>query len=231
MAGPILLPTVLVAGLLDGINPCAFAVMAFLVAFLFGIRRTRSRVLQVGASYIVGMYLVYFALGLGLMRALTIPGQPHLVARASAGIVVLLGLIQLKDGLFPHLPLHLFMPAPAWNAARGLMGRVGPLPAAGLGGVVGLCTVPCSGGIYLGILGLLAAETTYLAGVGYLATYNVMFVLPLAGVLLAVANRPTARALAGWERSHTRAMHVVAGLTMLALGGLILVWTGPSVIF
>ena len=231
MTGPPLLPTVLVAGLLDGINPCAFAVMAFLVAFLFGIRRARSQVLQVGASYIVGMYLVYFALGLGLMRALTIPGQPHLVARASAGIVILLGLVQIKDGLFPRLPLHLSMPAPGWNAARSLMGRVGPLPAAALGGLVGLCTVPCSGGLYLGILGLLAAETTYLAGVGYLATYNVVFILPLTAILLLVANRPTARALAGWERGHTQAMHLLAGLTMLALGALILVWTGPSPFF
>lgn len=221
-----LLPTVLVAGLLDGINPCAFAVMAFLVAFLFAVRRARWQVLQVGASYIVGMYLVYFALGLGLLRVLAIPGQPHLVARASAGLVIALGLVQLKEGLFPHLPLHLSMPAPAWNAARTLMDRTGPLSATALGGVVGLCTVPCSGGIYLGILGLLAAELTYLTGVAYLAAYNVMFVLPLVAILLLVVNRPTARALATWERSHTRVTHFLAGVTMLALGILILAWTG-----
>ena len=226
-----LLPTILVAGLLDGINPCAFAVMAFFVAFLFAMRRARWQVLQVGASYIVGMYLVYFALGLGLMRALTIPGQPHLVARASAGIVILLGLIQIKDGLSPRLPVHLSMPAPAWNATKALMARTGPFSAAGLGGLVGLCTVPCSGGIYLGILGLLAAETTYLVGVGYLATYNLMFVLPLAAIMLLVANRPAARALAGWERSHAKPVHLMAGLTMLALGGLILLWTGPDIFF
>lgn len=226
-----LLPAVLVAGLLDGINPCAFAVMAFLVAFLFAIRRARWQVLFVGTSYIVGMYLVYFALGLGLLRALNLPGQPHLVARASAGLVIMLGLVQLKDGLFPQLPLHLSMPVPAWNAARALMTRTGPLSAAALGGLVGLCTVPCSGGIYLGILGLLTAETTYLAGVGYLAIYNVMFILPLTAILLLVANRPTARALAVWERGHTQAMHLLAGLTMLALGILILAWSGSGPLF
>lgn len=229
MSGNLLLPTVLLAGLLDGINPCAFAVMAFLVAFLFAIRQARWQVLQVGVGYIVGMYLVYFGLGLGLLRVLAIPSQPHLAARVSAGIIIILGLIQIKDGLFPRWPLHLSMPLSAWNTVRALMGRTGPLSATALGGFVGLCTVPCSGGIYLGVLGLLASEVTYLKGVAYLASYNLMFVLPLVGILMVVANRPVARALAVWERSQTRPMHLLAGVTMLTLGVLIMAWTGWGV--
>ncbi|MDO8692034.1 MAG: cytochrome c biogenesis protein CcdA [Dehalococcoidia bacterium] len=226
MSTDVLLPMVLTAGLLDGINPCAFAVMAFLVAFLFAIRRTRWHVLRIGGSYIVGMYLLYFALGLGLMRALSIPGQPHLVARASASFVILLGVIQLKDGLFPQIPVHLSMPSSAWGSIKRLMERTGPLSAAGLGALVGLCTVPCSGGIYLGVLGLLASQVTYLTGVAYLAGYNLMFILPLVGILVLATNRPASRALAGWERSHTKAMHLVAGAAMLGLGAGIFIWTG-----
>jgi hypothetical protein len=37
LASTILLPTVLLTGLLDGINPCAFAVILFLIGFLFTI--------------------------------------------------------------------------------------------------------------------------------------------------------------------------------------------------
>ncbi len=215
----------LTAGLLDGINPCAFAVMAFLVAFLFAVRQTRRHVLKIGTSYIVGMYLVYFALGLGLMRVLSIPGQPHFVARVSSGLVIILGVIQLKDGLFPQLPVHLSMPPSLWGWIKSLMERTGPLSAAALGGLVGLCTVPCSGGIYLGVLGLLAGEVTYLTGVAYLAGYNLMFILPLVGILVLATNGPTAKALASWERGHTKAMHLVAGATMLGLGAGILLWT------
>ncbi|MBI4234346.1 MAG: hypothetical protein HY686_07895 [Chloroflexi bacterium] len=219
------LSTVLTAGLADGMNPCAFAVMAFLVAFLFGIRQARWRVLQVGTAYIVGMYLVYFALGLGALRTLNLAGQPHLIAQVSAGVVIALGLVQAKDFFFPGLPLHLSMPASAWELIRGLMRRTGLLSAAALGGIVGLCTVPCSGGIYFGILGLLSAQTTYLKGVGYLAAYNGMFVVPLVGILAVIGNRPAALALATWERKSTRVVHLVAGLVMVGLGVFILIWT------
>jgi len=74
------------------------------------------------------------------------------------------------------------------------------------------------------ILSLLGSRTTYLEGVGYLALYNFMFVLPLIGILLTVGNRPVARALAAWERRNTRAVHLAAGLAMVALGVAILVW-------
>ncbi|MDP3064891.1 MAG: cytochrome c biogenesis protein CcdA [Chloroflexota bacterium] len=220
-----LLPTVLAAGFADGINPCAFAVMAFLVAFLFALRKSRSHVLAVGAAYILGMYVVYFALGLGLLRGITLFGQPHLIAFVSAGVVVALGLVQVKDALYPRLPVHLSMPAPLWRMTKGMMSRTGVLSAAALGGLVGLCTVPCSGGIYVGILGLLASQASYLKGVGYLAVYNVMFVLPLVAILAVTGNRPTALALAQWERKHTRMAHLFAGVAMLALGAFILVWT------
>ncbi len=78
----VLLPMVLTSGLLDGVNPCAFAVMGFLLAFLFAVGQARLQVLRVGAAYIVGMYLTYFAIGLGILAALASLGAPHVVARA-----------------------------------------------------------------------------------------------------------------------------------------------------
>jgi len=220
----ILLPMVLTSGLLDGVNPCAFAVMGFLLAFLFAVGQARLQVLQVGAAYIVGMYLTYFAIGLGILAALASLGAPHIVARVGAWLVLALGLVQLKDVLFPKLPFHLRMPAVAWEKTKGLMASVTLPSALALGGLVGLCTLPCSGGIYVAILSLLGSRTTYLEGVGYLALYNFMFVLPLIGILLTVGNRPVARALAAWERRNTRAVHLAAGLAMVALGVAILVW-------
>src|SRR3990170_4912130 len=40
-----------------------------------------------------------------------------------------------------------------------------------------ICTFPCSGGIYVAVVGLIASHTAYLEGVGYLLLYNFMFVL------------------------------------------------------
>lgn len=55
------------------------------------------------------------------------------------------------------------------------------------GVLVGLCTVPCSGAIYLAVLGLLASQATFPKGLAYLGLYNALFVLPLVA-LLAVAG-------------------------------------------
>ncbi len=90
------------------------------------------------------------------------------------------------------------------------------LPAVFTAGVlVGLCTVPCAGGIYLGVLALLSAQGSAGAGLGLPVLYNMMFVLPLVVVLVLVMSRPAHRAVARW---HLRTKNVVK----LALGGVML---------
>ncbi|MBI2863151.1 MAG: hypothetical protein HYX94_01130 [Chloroflexi bacterium] len=218
----LLLPVVIGAGLLDGINPCAFAVMAFLVAFLFTLRRTRSNILQLGSAYILAMYVTYFLIGLGLLKVLVLAGYPHIISRLGAAAVVVLGLVNLKDYLLPNLPIKLSMPKVGWETTKGWISRA-TLPSTLIAGaLVGLCTLPCSGGIYAAILGLLTAQTTFIGGLGYLAIYNLMYVAPLILILLAITTRPVARNLAIWERAHSRQTKLLSGIIMLLLGVLIL---------
>jgi len=94
-------------------------------------------------------------------------GNHHLMAKIGAWLVIGLGLINLKDYLFPNLPIHLRIPTIAHGTIQDWLKRA-TFPAAGVGGfLVGLCTFPCSGGIYVAIVGLLALQTTYLQGVSY----------------------------------------------------------------
>jgi cytochrome c biogenesis protein CcdA len=94
--------------------------------------------------------------------------------------------------------------------------------AAGL--LVGLCTFPCSGGIYVSIITLLNAKTTLAWGVSYLALYNVLFVLPLILILLVVGNRMTAKSWARWEREQALNIRLWYGLIMVALGAIMLLY-------
>ncbi len=221
-ASSFLLPTVVLAGLADGINPCAFAVTAFFTALLFALRRSRLHILQMGSLYIVGMYVTYFALGLGLLQVLTAIGQPHFVTQAGGALAIAFGLIQIKDALFPGLPLHLTVPKPGWELIQSWARRANQPGALVLGGLVGLCTLPCSGGIYVAVLGLLSARASYADGLGYLAIYNLAFVLPLVAILLAIGNRRASLTLAGWERTHTVGTHLFTGAAMVALGAFML---------
>jgi cytochrome c biogenesis protein CcdA len=219
-----LLPLVLTTGFLDGLNPCAFAVLLFFIAFLFTIRRTASSVWVMGLVYIAAIYLAYFLIGLGLMQAVLFANDHHLMAKIGAWLVIGLGLINLKDYFFPRLPVHLRVPTIAHGTIQDWLRRA-TFPAAAVGGfLVGLCTFPCSGGIYIAIVGLLAAKTTYLHGVGYLGLYNLAFVLPLFIILAGVGNRRVMHHVRLVERSSRRWVRLATGVAMVAVGAIILIW-------
>jgi cytochrome c biogenesis protein CcdA len=219
-----LLPLVLGTGFLDGLNPCAFAVLLFFIAFLFTIQRTSGTVWVMGLIYIAAIYLAYFLIGLGLMQAVLFANDHHLMAKIGSWLVIGLGLINLKDYFFPQLPIHLRIPTIAHGTIQDWLRRA-TLPAAGVGGfLVGLCTFPCSGGIYVAIVGLLAAKTTYLQGVGYLGLYNLAFVAPLLIILAGVGNRRVMHRIRVVEQSSRRWVRLATGLGMVAVGVLILIW-------
>jgi cytochrome c biogenesis protein CcdA len=213
-----LLPLVIVTGFLDGINPCAIAVLLFFISFLFVIRRTRGNVAKMGTVYILAIFFVYFFIGIGLLRAIILSGQPHLLAWVGSSLILVLGTLSLLQYFFPNLPLTFKMPERTWTKAKDWIFRA-TLPASLVAGLlVGLCTFPCSGGIYVAVLTLLASQTTYFEGVGYLYIYNIMFVLPLVIILAATSNRFVARKLTTWERSNSRFIVLFSGVVMIVLG-------------
>lgn len=219
-----LLPAVIVTGLLDSVNPCAFAVILLLLAFLFTIRQSRGRILQLGLVYIAMIFVVYFAIGLGILRAVRFSNDPHFVARAGSWILIALGGINLIEYFFPRFPIKLHMPRAAGVKTTEWLDKASFPATVGVGILVGLCTFPCSGGVYVSIITLLNAKTTLGWGIGYLALYNILFVLPLIVILFAAGNRVTARRWAGWERENSKRIRLWYGLIMVALGIVMLVF-------
>ncbi len=57
--GTWLLPLVLVAALLDSVHPCSFSILLITIAFLFGMQMTRKKILQIGGTYIAGIFAAY----------------------------------------------------------------------------------------------------------------------------------------------------------------------------
>jgi cytochrome c biogenesis protein CcdA len=219
-----LLPLVLGSGLLDGINPCAFAVLLFFIAFMFTLQRARSEMLLMGSVYIAMIYLAYFGIGLGLMGAIVISGTPHLMALIGSWLLIALGLVNVKDYFWYGRGFTLSVPAIGQERALQWL-KQATLPATAVAGfLVGLCTFPCSGAIYVAVLGLLSVKTTYWMGFGYLVLYNIMFVLPLIVLLLALGNRRTMGALSRWEAQNKRMLKLSTGAVMIVLGAAILLW-------
>lgn len=219
-----LLPAVVVTALVDSVNPCAFAVILLLIAFLFTLRQSRERILQLGGVYISMIFLVYLAIGLGLFQAVRLSDSPHFIAEVGTWIMIALGILNLIEYFWPKFPIKLHTPKFAHHKINELIKKA-TLPATvGVGLLVGLCTFPCSGGIYVSIITLLNAKTTFAWGMAYLVLYNILFVLPLIVILLAVGNRMTAKAWASWERKHALEIRLWYGLIMIGLG--IFMWRG-----
>jgi len=219
-----LFPLIIVSGFLDGINPCAFAVLLFFIAFLFTIRRTKARIFATGLVYIGAIYLAYFLIGLGLLQAVIISGAPHLMAKIGSGLVILLGLINILNYFFPRFPIKLKIPQFSKEILEKWMHKA-TLPAAFILGIlVGLCTFPCSGGIYVAVVTLLAAQATYFKGLGYLLIYNLMFVVPLLIILFGAANKYVTDKMTTWEQSKAKSMRLWSGLAMIILGLVILIF-------
>lgn len=219
--GKWLLPLVVVAALIDSINPCAFSILILTVAFLFSIGQMRSGILRIGGSYIAGIFLIYVLIGLGILQTLHIFNTPHFMAKVGAALLVLFGAINVINELFPAFPVKLRVPHVAHRKIAQLMEKASVPTAFLLGGLVGLCEFPCTGGPYLMVLGLLHDTTTYLMGFGYLILYNSVFVLPLVVILLIASNEKLLEKVKLWQKEERKAMRLWGGIAMVALGVII----------
>jgi hypothetical protein len=70
---------VLIAGLIDGLNPCAFATIIFLVSYLAFLGKANKEILTYGIIFTLGVFIAYILTGMGLMAGLrTLSGFPLL---------------------------------------------------------------------------------------------------------------------------------------------------------
>ena len=222
----ITLPTVVIAGVVDGINPCAFTVLLlFITALLASLKAgeqnidaTRARLVGMGSIYISAVFLTYLALGVGLLKAADFFTRDHVPARIGALVAILIGLWMVKDYFLPDWGLRLQAPGKIGEIARQAA-RKATIPALVLGGfLIGLCTVPCSGAVYLGVLSLLALQPTAMLGYSYLLLYNVVFILPLVVILIVASAKPTLGRLAHWNLHHKEWVRLVLGSGVVVMG-------------
>lgn len=226
----ITLPTVIVAGAMDGINPCAFTVLLLFITALLttmkageqNITATRARLVGMGSIYIGAVFLTYLALGVGLLKVADIFTRQHLPARIGALVAILIGLWMVKDYFLPNWGWRLQAPGKIGEIAHQAAQKA-TVPALVVGGfLIGLCTVPCSGAVYLGVLSLLALQPTAMLGYGYLILYNVVFILPLVVILILASARPTLSRLAHWNLHHKEWVRLVLGIGVIVMGLVIL---------
>ncbi|MBN2198012.1 hypothetical protein JW698_02370 [Candidatus Wolfebacteria bacterium] len=222
--GKWLFPLITVGALIDSINPCAFSVLLLTIGFFISVGGFRSNIFKFGAVYIIGLFLSYFLIGLGISGTFHFFSTPNFLAKIGALILIVLGLANIFKNIFPESPLKFLMKMP--KASAGLISKLlkkGSLMAIfGIGVVVGFFEFPCTGGPYLVVIGLLHDYSTYLKGLIYLFYYNFIFVLPLIIILLIANNEVIVSKIQKLQREENKIIKFGPSLAMIVLGVVIL---------
>jgi len=214
-------PLVIFSAMVDSVNPCAFSVLIFLLISLVAAGE-RRRILLVGGVYTAAVFIFYLLSGVGLFSAIHLSGLSFWLSLIGALVAIGLGLVGVIDTLTKKEGFILGIPE-SKKAIIDEYIRKASLPAAfTLGILVGIFELPCTGGIYLAILGLMSRDMTLMQGLPFLLLYNIIFVLPLILIILIVAfGIPPERADA-WRIRHRRVLRIAVALVMIAIGVIII---------
>jgi hypothetical protein len=190
------LSTVAAAGLLDGVNPCAFATLIFFLSYLSVVGRKRREILLVGIAFSASVFVTYFFVGLGFLRVIqsvsVIPLVGRCVYGVAIGVAVVFGGVNLYDyvlcrrGRISEMVLQ--MPVFLKDRVRGVIrkeARVNRYIVAALatGFAVSILELACTGQVYLPtILFVSRADEFRASAIGCLLVYNLMFIVPLLGI-------------------------------------------------
>ena len=226
--GGLTVATVLVAGFADGFNPCAFALLVLFATYTLTLvnavtadgtptHAARRKLLGAGSLYVWAVWVTYFIIGLGLFSFLGWLGRDHLVARAASIIALGMALWMLKDVFLPGVGPSMMAPSGTHGRMQKAMERGGLAGMLLAGVLVGICTVPCSGAIYLDVVAVLHASGGGATGFALLALYNLAFILPLLLLLLAVSNKRVLGKLGRWNRANSPWIKAGLAIAVIAM--------------
>ena len=225
------------AGLLDGVNPCAFTTIVFLLSMLSHLGKSRRQLAVVGVGFTAAVFATYMLLGLGLLWAVKTFSVNRGIATGLTAVVGALALAlaawsfvdyvrTVRGGHASKASLGLPKPVRArinQVIRRGLTTRNLAVGAVAVGFLVAVLESVCTGQTYVPTITLMVRTPALRASaVAYLALYNLMFILPLVGILVVAWFGVKSETLARLMQRHLGAVKLAMAILFTALGALVL---------
>lgn len=224
--------SVLLAGLVDGINPCAIATLIFLASILIMAGFRNSRLIAIGSAYCLASFLTYTAIGFGLFRFIhSIEGLPFVRRGLELLMAVILTVMayfsfrdawkyrisQDPDSITLKLPRRIKL---IMNSVMRLFSttRHALLAAFFIGVLVTLLETVCTGQVYVPTLVLIIKSgASPFLGLVYLLLYNLMFILPLVIVFGLILYGIKVQHLIDWSKRQVVKSKIIMGCLFVAL--------------
>jgi hypothetical protein len=181
------------AGLLDGVNPCAFATIIFFVSYLLFLGRRRRDIVLMAVSFISAVFIAYFLIGVGAYNLLKYLVGYDIIAKTiflCFGIIaIVLGILSLRDYLYARrgqldkmllqLPLGIKQRIHRDIKEKTAMGGI-VLGSFLAGLFISFLEFGCTGQIYLPTITYMISKAGWqMKPVLSLVLYNIMFIVPL----------------------------------------------------
>ncbi|MGH3133346.1 MAG: cytochrome c biogenesis CcdA family protein [Gaiellaceae bacterium] len=207
------IPVAFVAGVVSFLAPCVLplvpgylSTVSAVDAEKLGEPGTARRVVVASVPFVLGFTIFFVSLGVGaaLVGGRLVSDQ-FLLEKAAGFVLVVFGFAFM--GLLPW-PERL-LGAGLVQGARSRGSRVL------LGGAFAVCAAPCIGPVLAATLVLAGSSDTVAEGALLLAVYSLGLAVPF---VLAGAVFSRAMGAFRWIRDHYRAIQVVGGAAMVALG-------------
>jgi cytochrome c biogenesis protein CcdA/glutaredoxin len=227
---------VIAYGLVDGINPCAFATIIFFVSYLSFIERKGRDILIVGIAYTLAVFLSYLGFGMLLRQALS--GLIDLVGSILRPILntlmavfcLVLAILSFSDffkarrGKVKAMSLRLPDKLRRWiNATiRSSMKSetLDRLVVASFvsGAVVSFIELTCTGPWYVPIILGVSTPEYRTRSLLTLVVYCLCFIVPLVVVFVASYLGTSSRQLGALLQRHTATVKLITAIGFLGIG-------------
>ena len=228
---------IILAGLADGINPCAIATIIFLISFLVSKHRSRKEIILIGLLFSAAVYVTYFLIGLGAFQVIMALESYRVLSKiikyAAVIMAGLIGLYSFYDAFVFHRSkkaseIKLQLPKSVKMAihrviSKNLQGKNLIFWTLLTGFLVTLLEAVCTGQVYLPTI-ILIAKTggLQLTGWLYLALYNFLFILPLLIIVILVNYGLTWQKLVATSKNTLTAVKIILGCVMLLVAAFLL---------
>jgi len=196
---------VALAGLVDGINPCAMSMLLLLISVVMKI--DRKKILYVGGSFALGTFITYLFIGFNIFKAMQVASKigwlTVVIYIITIGISIFIiylntrDYINIKKGKIENIKNQLT------NVQKKKINKyVNKLTSSKslvfygltLGILLTLLEFTCTGQVYIPTLSYMINSGTGIVPYMYLIVYNLMFILPLLIICaLSYMNKGTSK--------------------------------------
>ncbi|MGA2916649.1 MAG: metallophosphoesterase [Sedimentisphaerales bacterium] len=218
---------VLNAGLLDGINPCAFTTVIFLISYLSLVGGGRRQMLYTGGIFTLAVFITYLAIGLAFFNfaklilreqiIATVVNSVLLIIVGALAVFSLVDFLRCLKGNVTDITLQLLdspkrkIHEKIRNFARNRTAITGASFV--LGAVIAGMELTCTGQVYFPIVTMISEPRHRITATMYVFSYNIAFIIPLVIVFLLATFGVTSERMGMFFRRHIAIVKL--GLTVL----------------